>query len=271
MPSSDEKLTHQLVLERLFNKNQLLPRLREEFNNEFFKGLLKDAGIPVVFGIDMLVQMALHRRCDINTLIGTLRFHEPEAQTIANYLTTALLNQLMFWDEMTETFVLRYAISEELQLELDKYQFPLPMIAPPRFIEKNTECGFYLSKRSLILKNNHHNEDICIDHINRVNAMKLTINQNTAKLIKNKWRNLDKRKPNETKVDYDKRRKAFEKYDRVSREVIDLVLLEDNLFYLLHAYDKRGRIYCIGYHINYQGNAWNKAVVEFADKELIED
>lgn len=270
MPTSDEKLTHQLILEKLFNKNQLIPRLREEFDNEIFKSLLKQANIPTALGIDMLVQMALHKRCDLPTLLGTLRFHTDTAQEIAYYIESALYNELMYWDEVTQTLILRFGINNELQLELDKFQFPLPMIAPPKLVEKNSECGFYLTKRSLILKNNHHNEDICLDHINRINATKLTINKDTATLIKNRWRNLDKQKPSETRLDFTKRKKAFEKYNRVSREVIDLVLLEDNLFYLLHAYDKRGRTYCIGYHISYQGTAWNKAIVEFADKEFIE-
>jgi DNA-directed RNA polymerase len=43
-----------------------------------------------------------------------------------------------------------------------------------------------------------------------------------------------------------------------------------NEFYLTHRYDKRGRVYCQGYHVTYQGTPWNKAVLELADKEIIE-
>ena len=42
-----------------------------------------------------------------------------------------------------------------------------------------------------------------------------------------------------------------------------------NHFYLTHRYDKRGRTYAQGYYINPQGNEWNKAVLEFADKEIV--
>jgi len=39
---------------------------------------------------------------------------------------------------------------------------------------------------------------------------------------------------------------------------------------MTHRYDKRGRVYCMGYHVNYQGTPWNKAVIELADKEMIQ-
>jgi DNA-directed RNA polymerase len=42
-----------------------------------------------------------------------------------------------------------------------------------------------------------------------------------------------------------------------------------NEFYLTHRYDKRGRCYAQGYHVNPQGNDWNKAVIELAEKEVV--
>jgi DNA-directed RNA polymerase len=38
---------------------------------------------------------------------------------------------------------------------------------------------------------------------------------------------------------------------------------------MTHKYDKRGRTYSQGYHIQPQGSDWNKAVIEFADKEIV--
>ena len=73
-----------------------------------------------------------------------------------------------------------------------------------------------------------------------------------------------------SKEDFAKRKRAFEKYDRTAKDVIDLLVKEGNEFYLTHKYDKRGRIYCQGYHVTYQGAPWNKACIEFADQEIIE-
>jgi hypothetical protein len=88
--------------------------------------------------------------------------------------------------------------------------------------------------------------------------------------IRNQWRNLDKLKEGETHQEFEKRKRAFEKYDKSAKHVIKLITGVTNVFYLTHRYDKRGRTYCQGYHVNYQGTAWNKACVEFAQKELIE-
>jgi DNA-directed RNA polymerase len=71
------------------------------------------------------------------------------------------------------------------------------------------------------------------------------------------------------RAEYKKRAKALDKYDRSSKVVTKQVLSLGNEFYLTHKYDKRGRSYSQGYHINYQGNAWNKAVVCLADKEFV--
>jgi DNA-directed RNA polymerase len=62
----------------------------------------------------------------------------------------------------------------------------------------------------------------------------------------------------------------FEKYDRTAKDVITALSIHTDGFYLTHKYDKRGRVYCQGYHINYQGAPWNKATIQLADKELVE-
>ena len=67
-------------------------------------------------------------------------------------------------------------------------------------------------------------------------------------MIKNSWRNLDRAKESETKQDFHRRVRAFDKYDRTSKDVITKILSEGNEFYLTHKYDKRGRSYCQGYH-----------------------
>ena len=43
----------------------------------------------------------------------------------------------------------------------------------------------------------------------------------------------------------------------------------DKSFWLTHKYDKRGRIYDVGYFINPQGNDYHKASIELAHKEVV--
>jgi hypothetical protein len=264
---------HQKLLEQLFNKNQLLPRIRSEFLNceEFsFVAYLTQHEIPVEFGIDLLAQMALHKRANLQTLIGVLFHHLKDAQLTADMLARSAIADLVDWSPGLKLFIVKFPISDDVQEELDRFQYPLPMVVKPKPIRTNRDTGYLFGSGSVILKNNHHEEDVCLDHLNRINQIKFTINVDVVRMVKNSWRNLDKAKEGETKEDFVKRKKAFEKYDRVAHGVMDILLEENDHFYFTHAYDKRGRTYCRGYHANYQGNPWNKAVISFADKEIVE-
>lgn len=272
MTEEDTKLLHQLELERLYNKNQLLPRIREEFRNSKepdFVGYMEAVEIPEKFGIDLLVQMALHKRTNLPTLIGLLRKHTDTSQECADLILKSAEANLIDWCPTTKTFLVCYDISPSVQEELDRFQFPLPMVVEPRKITDNKTDGYLSTRGSVILRNNHHDNDVCLDHLNKVNSYKLCINEDTALMIHNKWKNLDRMKEGESRQDYEKRIRAFQKYDRTAKDVISLLVQEGNEMYLTHKYDKRGRVYCQGYHVTYQGNAWNKAVVELVDQEVV--
>ena len=269
----DAKMLHQQELEKLFNKNQLMSRVRNEFLNceEFdFCKYMQSKEIPVEFGIELLAQMALHKRANVQTLVGCLRRHCSSSQECVDLLIQSAEADLVDYSNDLRTFIVKFEISADVQEELDRFQFPLPMVVEPKEVLDNRDTGYLTSRGSIILRNNHHGDDVCLDHINRMNKVKLCINEDTALMVKNKWRNLDKPKSGETCEDFEKRRKAFLKYDKVAKDVIGLLIQEGNEFYLTHKYDKRGRVYCQGYHVTYQGAAWNKAVIEFADKELID-
>ena len=235
-----------------------------------FNEVIEANGIDYDFAIDLLAQMAIHRRCKINVLVGILRSHYNDTQRTVDEICKCAEADLVDFDPRIGLLITVAQIGSELQDEIDKYQYPLPMVVPPEVIKKNTSNGYRIHNHgSVILKNNHHTDDVCLDHLNRANKTKLSINHEVMSMIKNKWKNLDKPKDDETVDEYRKRVKAFEKYDRSSRDVMKLLLSEGNELYLTHRYDKRGRTYCAGYQVNYQGTPWCKSVVEFANKELI--
>lgn len=269
----DALMTKQIELENLYNKNQLIPRIKAEFTGckELnFSELFEVNGIPLDFGFAFLVQMALHKRAKFTVIVGLLRNYTATAQEAADLIHKMCVLDLAHWDPIQERLVVAITISDDVQAELDRFQFPLPMVIEPREVKTNRDTGYVMNRGSVILKKNHHSDDVCLGHINRQNKIKLTINRDTALMIKNSWRNLDRPKESESKEDFEKRKRAFEKYDRTCHEVIDTLTEHGNQFYLTHKYDKRGRIYCQGYHVNYQGAPWNKAVIELAEPEVIE-
>lgn len=262
----------QIELENLFNKNQLIPRIQSVFRDckdvNFAEHMTLN-NIPVDFGMALLVQMVLHKRASLPTMVGVMYHHLNSAQATADMLLKAAEADLVDWSPNLHMFVVKFDISDELQEELDRFQYPLPMVVEPMSIHTNRDSGYICNHGSVILRNNHHENDVCLDHLNRLNRIKLTINTTTVLMIQNKWKNLDKPKEGESKQDFDRRRKAFAKYDRTSRDVIKGLMSISDTFYLTHKYDKRGRTYCQGHHVNYQGTPWNKAVVEFHDTEIV--
>ena len=267
-----EQWGHQEELEVLFNKNQQYARIRKEFEDagEDLLNYMVENEVDPNFGYDLLVQMALHKRADVPTLVGAMRSHFAEAQDVLNMLIHCAKIDLVTYSTQFKQFIVLHDITQDVQDDLDRFQYPLPLIIEPREVRSNKDNGYhYVKEGSLILKNNHHNDDICLDHINRVNKVRFRIDHDTAKMIKNSWSNLDKPKEGETKEDYEKRVRAFEKYDRTAKDILEYYKELGNEFYLTHKYDKRGRIYCQGYHVSYQGAPWNKAVIEFAEGEVV--
>ncbi|QEP29830.1 RNA polymerase 1 [Sinorhizobium phage ort11] len=267
-----DKIAYQKEMEKLFHKNQLIPRIKKEFTDckeMNFSVYMKAKEINEDFGYDLLVQMVLHKRVKLAVIVGILRRHFMDSQATVDELHKAAEANLVDWNPVTEQFILRINISPDVQEELDRYQYPLPMIVEPRELITNHDSAYLTGSGSVILKQNHHEDDVCLDHLNRVNAVKFKINHITATMIQNQWKGLDKPKEDEEFKDYQRRVKQFEKYDRTAKDVMTHLEIADNEFYLTHKYDKRGRIYCQGYHVNYQGTPWNKSVIEFAEGEIV--
>lgn len=262
---------HQIMLEQLLDKNQLHRRIRSEFTSSElpFTSVMEEFKIPVTFGYDLLVQMALHKRTTVPVLVGVMRNHLSNPQETADMLKRCVMAELVTYDTQLRQFIVNFDISADVQKELDQFQFPLPMVVEPKLVQHNKDSGYLMSSASLVLKDNYTDDDICLDHINRSNQVAFTINHDVVAHVKNTWKNLDRQKEGETGDDFKRRKKAFDKYDRTAKDVIELVTELTDRIYLTHRYDKRGRTYCMGYHINYAGAPWNKACLELADKEIV--
>jgi hypothetical protein len=268
---NEEKLLLQLDLEQFLSKKQLVPRILSEFTESKevnFSRYFAEVKLPEKFAYDLLVQMVIHKRATLPTLVGILRHHFDDSQATAEMLKKAYEASLVDWIPELKLFVVLIDISREVQEELDRFQYPFPTVVPPKPVKTNKDTGYYATRGSVILKANHHDDDVCLDHLNRMNQIQLSVNQDTATMVKNRWRNLDKPKVGESHSDFQKRRKQFEKYDRTAKDVMKVLSELNDHCHLTHKYDKRGRSYCMGYHVNYQGTAWNKAVIELHNKEV---
>jgi hypothetical protein len=116
---------------------------------------------------------------------------------------------------------------------------------------------------SLILggKHNHHEDNICLDHLNRMNAIQLKLNRPFL------------RKYEEAPtfaLDTQKKADQWQNFVTGSYRTYIKLVRGGNRFHLVHRYDKRGRCYAEGYHVNTQGSSFKKAVVQLAQTEIVE-
>jgi len=269
----------QTDLENLFSKHQAIPYIIQQFVGAGFMDHIREdtrlSKLPSSFCPNLLAQMVLHRRAKLKTLVGLLKRHflasENPAQACADALYVSAEENLLDYSFDEDIFIMRWDITDEDKLVLARFQYPLPMIEPPLPVTDNRSYGYNTIRGSVILRDNHHEEDVCLDHINHVNSIPLSINADVVAFSENQWRNLSHAKEGETKVEYQARLKAFDDYTSTAKDVIKALLMLSDRFWLTHRYDKRGRTYAQGYHVNYQGNDWNKSVIEFADKEKLND
>ena len=249
-------------LEELFDKNQLMDVLREQFaplaeDNEFW--------------LDCLCYIYLHKQADVPVMTGLLSPKWGEPQDVAEMLIEAIEADIMDFDLDNYRFIVKHKIPQSVQDLLDRYQFPLPMVVRPGKVRNNCSGSGYYNRKGRIILNGSDvfdEEDVCLDHINRVNSVALTLNTNVISSAEGKMI-LPKRKPGEPFMEFRKRQKQAEIFYNTSLEVIQGMLMLGNKFWLTHKYDRRGRTYCVGYHINSQGTEYNKAVLELARKEVI--
>ena len=264
----------QIELEKMYSKSQLLDTIRQEFIEARFENALAEKDIDTDFGIEFLTQLYLHKRADIPTLVGLLKrffegYSETPAQACADEIYKMCVANFADWSGVAQSVIMKYNITADVQERIDLFQYPLPMVEEPMEVTNNRMTGYQTIRGSLILKKNHTEDDICLDHINRVNSIPLAINADVVAFVDNQWKNLDHKKIDESDEDYKSRVKAFEKYTSSSKDVIAGIMAQGDRFWMTHKYDKRGRTYCQGYHVTYQGNDWSKACIQFADKELI--
>ena len=268
MSKTPSKETQQ-NLETLFSKHQLLPVLREQFG-EIAEQYPIEEDKPMV--AEMLAQIYLHRQADVITMVGILSPKYGEPQEVADKLLLFCEFDYVDFQESTGKFLVKYDVSEDVTTMLERYQYPLPMVVAPEILEDNFDTGYHTIKGLTILNGSgfFKDKDICLDHLNRANSVALTLD---IDVITSEEGKLDKPVQNkgETYSDFTKRRKQIHNFYNTSVDVMESINMLSDKLYMTHKYDRRGRCYASGYHVNTQGTDYHKAVLQLANKETIKN
>lgn len=162
-----------------------------------------------------------------------------------------------------------WELEKETAKFIEQTRYLPPMLVRPVPLTDNKSSGYLTTEsETLILgKGNHHSQDICLDSLNSFNRIPLALNEEmlievTHKMMMNK----EKRKAIKSNPD---RARQHEKLMKDSYHIYVALIEYGNRFYLTHKTDKRGRTYAGGYHCTTQGNSFHKAIIELADKEIV--
>ena len=256
-------------LEELYNKFQLMKILRSEFETIVDPEIVHE-GVEPAMAIDALCQMYLHRQADPQTLVGILSPKYGEPQLVADKLLKLVELDYFDFNEDLDRFTVKYDLSDDVKDMLDRFQFPLPMVIKPEPVKDNFDTGYLTMKTLLVLNGSDFfkDVDICIDHLNRANSVALemnfdVINSDQGKFVK------PVRAVGEDFDEYKKRVKQAEQFYQTSISVMEQISDLSDEVYLTHRYDRRGRVYASGYHVNTQGDDYRKAILNLRNKELV--
>lgn len=272
----------QILIEKMYNKYQTKSVIHRELEDciplqEALTKTLKVAqdmytafDLPFLtkIYIDIISIMSKVSILPIRGLIGSLLKYE-DIEVITNLIKIAIDTDLLDATINTNSVVVssRLELSEDTINLINQYMYLPPMVVPPKKLKKNRDTPHLtLKPSSLILKDNHHEDDICLDHLNRMNSIPLTLNVDVIRGVEDLP---PVRRKTDTDEDWNKKVKGFVKFTKETMQVYATMVNTGNEFYLPHKYAFMGRTFCQGYHLSYQSNDYRKAVVELANKELI--
>ena len=143
--------------------------------------------------------------------------------------------------------------------EFQKALYLPPNLVPPMMVESNEDAGRHTLKESVLLGRGHHDRPQNLDILNVMNQVAFSLDLETCKEVEQP-----------PKDDFDAQQLAvFEEFRDVSKDICRNIYRHGNKFYFLHKYDKRGRVYTSGYHVNLQSTEYKKAQISLFKKEYI--
>lgn len=256
---------NQEQLEIRYSKYQLIRTIEKEFK-EALSTYKEDTNFK--FYCSLLCQMYLHKQANVETIVGILSPKYGTPQEVANKLYEAVNLDLLDYNFDTKRLVLIYSLTPDIEEMLELYQYPLPSITKPKKVRNNFQTGYITIKNPIILNGSSwfSDKDVCLDHINKANSVPLTLSKEVINSVEF---SKPKRKSGEDADEYKKRVHQAKTFYTSSKQVMNELLSTSDKLYLTHRYDRRGRCYSSGYHVNPQGTDYNKAVLELVNKEIV--
>lgn len=155
----------------------------------------------------------------------------------------------------------RFMLEEKTLQYIANTKYLPPMICTPKEIDSNFTSGYLTKDASVILgKGNHHNKYQALDALNIATNITLSLDMDMLRFEEKSKQHLN------TPVKIANYRRLVTSSKIVYKELIE----QGNKFNFDWRYDKRGRMYSQGYHVNIQATQYKKAIINLHEKHLIE-
>jgi hypothetical protein len=233
---------------------------------------LQNMDVPVIV-MDIFVGIAYYQREELFTsassqIAARLKFSDKAEAIATTAEIMAVLCETDAFDICKESKMASLMVISRIPLDdalikfIEDSAFLPPMVCEPLPLTHNFSSGYLTHNDSLLLgSGNHHDGDLCLDVLNTINKVALKLDTAyLSQVEEDPTYELD----TADKVEH------WAAFKRQSYHFYNLIATQGNKFFLNHKVDKRGRIYAHGYHINTQGAAFKKAMIEFANEELID-
>lgn len=127
-----------------------------------------------------------------------------------------------------------------------------PLIEAPKAVWGMEDSAYHVAKVSVVSRDTIDvGQDMAWDALNLSNKVEFSLDMEFLELV-------------EEQVNPD-----APWLKQQTPQVVGLLENTGNKFHFSHFYDYRGRVYVRGYHLNYQGDSYRKAMVNFAKAESI--
>lgn len=172
------------------------------------------------------------------------------------------LFSLVKYDKFSSMYIYsNIELTHELEQYIANCSYLPPLVHKPDPLKHNRSSVYHtIGLDSVILNSGHHDGDVCLDFLDKQNSNALSLNLEFLCRVEET--------PNSDMSAVDKQNMWLGMKVR-SHEHYKLMAAQGNRFYLGNKVDRRGRTYAQGYHISPQGSPYKKAMLDFADKEVV--
>jgi len=170
---------------------------------------------------------------------------------------------------------LHLVCNQNINLDVSNYAYVLPSLTNEPVLT-NKGAGYETTPFHVITggKLKQHDNELCLDHINRLNAVNYTadtrIMEFTTPTFSIKPKYLEKVSRYETEVEVESRRKQFNLWKDQLPQKLEVLEETGNKFHFKNRYCIRGRTYVKAWHLDYIGNKFIRALVNTSVKEKVE-